>query len=599
MTAANPLFADREAAFVLFEVLAAEKLCALRYFADHSRETFELYLQAAAKLAREVVLPTYKPMDEHAPRFEDGRVLSHPCMVELYPQLVELGVLSASRPAEVDGQQLPLCVASMAAAFVMAANASAFGYCMLTSGAAHLLEAFGSAELKAELMRPMYAGRFTGTMALTEPQAGSSLGDLRTRAQPTAAGHYLIDGNKVFISGADQTFGENVVHLTLARIQGAPAGSAGISLFAVPKLRRQGEQWVANDVHVAGAFHKLGWRGIASTALSYGEHGDCHGYLVGEPQHGLRYMFQMMNEARINIGLHGVATASVAYHEALAYARERPQGRPPGRTAEQPPVAIIEHADVRRMLLRQKAIVEGGLALVLATARYQDVAQHGHDEASRSRAQRLLDLLTPIAKSFPAERGFEANTLALQVHGGYGYTSEYLPEAWLRDQKLNSIHEGTTGIQALDLLGRKVLREGLASIEVLFDEMVSSANRALSSGLQPWFSIELERSMGSVTGATRALCARAERDPQSALSHASDYLEMVSTAVVAWQWLVAAGAASAGLNASPPLADRAFYRGKLQAARYYFRVELPRIGLLAAACASCEDGYEAMRDEWF
>jgi butyryl-CoA dehydrogenase len=614
MAATNPLFADREAAFVLFEVLAADKLCALPHFADHSRETFELYVRAAAKLAREVVLPTYKPMDEDAPRFEGGRVHSHPCMNELYPQLVELGVLSASRPAEVDGQQLPLCVASMAAAYVMAANLSAFGYCMLTSGAAHLIEAFGSDALKADFMRPMYAGRFTGTMALTEPQAGSSLGDLSTRARRTSAGHYLIDGSKVFISGADQTFSENVVHLVLARIEGAPAGSAGISLFAVPKLRRDAEKWIDNDVHVAGAFHKLGWRGIASTALNFGEGGDCHGYLVGEAQRGLRYMFQMMNEARINIGLHGVATASIAYHQALGYARERSQGRPQGHDPQQPPVAIIEHADVRRMLLRQKAIVEGGLALVLATARYQDVALHGSDEALRARSQRLLDLLTPIAKTFPAERGFEANTLALQVHGGYGYTSEYLPEAWLRDQKLNSIHEGTTGIQALDLLGRKVLRDGPTSIDVLFDEMISSANRALSSGLSPSYSIELERSLGSVTGATRALCARAERDLQSALSHASDYMEMMSIVVVAWQWLVAAGAASAGLNASPSSsgsalapalrggassADRAFYRGKLQAARYFFRVELPRVTLLAAACASCEDGYEAMRDEWF
>ena len=599
MAATNPLFSDREAAFVLFEVLAVDRLCALPHFADHSRETFELYVKAAAKLAREVVMPTYKPMDELAPRFEAGRVHSHPCMLELYPQMVELGVLGASRPHEVDGQQLPLCVASMAAAYVMAANLSAFGYCMLTGGAAHLIEAFGSEALKRDFMSPMYAGRFTGTMALTEPQAGSSLGDLTTRARKTSAGHYLLDGAKVFISGADQTFSENVVHLTLARVEGAPAGSAGISLFAVPKLRLENERWVANDVHVAGAFHKLGWRGIASTALNFGEHGDCHGYLVGEPQRGLRYMFQMMNEARINIGLHAVATASVAYHEALGYARERPQGRPAGHGAEQPPVAIVEHADVRRMLLRQKAIVEGGLALVLATARYQDVARHGASEAERERAQRLLDLLTPIAKSFPAERGFEANALAIQVHGGYGYTSEYLPEAWLRDQKLNSIHEGTTGIQALDLLGRKVLKEGLAATELLFDEMISSANRALASGLSPWFSIELERAMGSVTGATRALLARAERDLQSALSHATDYLDMLATVVVAWQWLVAAGAASAGLNGSPTPADRAFYRGKQQAARYFFRVELPRVALLAAACATCEDGYETMRDEWF
>ena len=339
MPSGNPLLDDRTQEFLLFEVLDAEALCALPHFADHSRTTFELYLQACAKLAREVAYPTYKPMDEYASQFRDGRVHTHPVMAELYPKLVELGLLTAARSAEVEGQQLPLTVASAAAAYVMAANAAAFGYCMLTSGAAHLIEAFGSEELKARFMQPMYAGRFAGTMALTEPGAGSSLGDLRVRARKSAGDHYLISGEKVFISGGDQQVTENIVHLVLARIDGAPQGVKGISLFAVPRLREEAGRWISNDAHAAGAFHKMGWRGLPSIALSLGEAGDCHGYLVGEANQGLSYMFQMMNEARIQIGLHGVATASVAYHEALARVGERKQGRTPGLASSAPPVA--------------------------------------------------------------------------------------------------------------------------------------------------------------------------------------------------------------------------------------------------------------------
>jgi butyryl-CoA dehydrogenase len=596
----NPLITDREARFLLFELLDVEALCGLPHFADHSRQTFELYVQAAAKLGRDVVLPTYKPMDAEPAYFKDGRVHAHPCMNALYPQLCELGVLTANRPYDVGGQQLPLCVAALAAAHVMAANLSAFGYCMLTSGAAHLIEAFGSDELKRTFMQPMYEGRFTGTMALTEPHAGSSLGDLRTRARSTPHGHYLIDGSKVFISGADHGFAENIVHLVLARIEGAPAGSRGISLFAVPRSRQSPDgSWIDNDVHAAGAFHKLGWRGIASIALNFGERGDCHGYLVGAPHQGLPYMFQMMNEARIQIGIHAVATASVAYHESLQYARTRPQGRAPGASPDSPQVAIIEHADVRRMLLRQKAIVEGGFALVLETARCQDLALHAKDKAERERASMLLELLTPIAKTFPAERGFESNTLAVQVHGGYGYTSEYLPEAWLRDQKLNSIHEGTTGIQSQDLLGRKILRSGGRALEPLREAMLATCRQAASTKLGPAFAAALERACLLITSTTAALCDQAARDPRAALRHSADYLDMLATAVVGWQWLRIAVLARGALDAGAGTHDTAFYRGKLRAAQYWFNTELPRVALLAQLCVSGEDSYDEMQPDAF
>ena len=598
MAETNPLLSDRDARFLLFEVFDAEALCRLPHFADHSRETFELYVHAAASLARDELLASYKPMDAEPPTYEDGRVRTHPRMAELYPQLAALGVLNATRPCEVEGQQLPLTVACIANAYLMAGNLSAFGYCMLTTGAAHLIEAFGSEHLKRTFMEPMYAGRWTGTMALTEPQAGSSLADVQTRATPTPQGHYLMQGNKVFISGGDQNFSENIVHLALARIEGAPPGIRGVSLFAVPRLRPEQAGLMPNDVQAAGAFHKLGWRGIPSIALNLGEQGDCHGYLVGEPHQGSRYMFQMMNEARIHIGLHGVATASGAYHEALDYARNRPQGRLPGTSAAAGQVPILAHADVRRMLLRQKAIVEGGLGGLVAPSRYQDLAEHGASEDERARAQQLLDLLTPVAKSFPAEHGFESNTLAVQVHGGYGYTSEYLPEAWLRDQKLNSIHEGTTGIQSLDLLGRKVLKTGGASLESLCAEIDEATQRARAAGVDD----NLCQRLAAATTRTRALCTellqQASRDVDPVLAHSADFLELVSILVVGWQWLVQASVAQQRL-ASAHASDRDFYEGQLCAAQYWIFTELPRIDGLAALCAQGEDSYLRMQDAWF
>ncbi|HEY0093579.1 MAG TPA: acyl-CoA dehydrogenase family protein, partial [Archangium sp.] len=326
--ASNPLLSDRDVDFQLYEVLDTESLCRLPAFADHSRETFTLFLDSTRRFARDVLLPTYRLMDAEPPSFRDGRVHVHPLMRKLYPQLVELGLLSATHPVEAGGQQLPITVYSLASAYLMAANLSAYGFIGLTSGAAHLIQAFGSPWLKDEFMARMYRGEWTGTMALTEPQAGSSLADVKTRAAPVGDGTYRITGSKIFISGGDQDFTDNVVHLTLARIEGSPAGTRGLSLFAVPARRPEGGRLVDNDVRVAGAIHKIGWKGLPSLALNYGEGGDCRGWLVGEAGKGLAHMFQMMNEARIMVGLNGVATASVAYQEALAYAQNRPQGRP-------------------------------------------------------------------------------------------------------------------------------------------------------------------------------------------------------------------------------------------------------------------------------
>ena len=595
----NPLLDDRDLDFLLYDVLHAERLVELPDFADHERETFDLLLKTTRRFAREVLYPAYKPMDEAPPVLARGRVTVHPRMHAIYPKLCELGLINASRPVDVGGMALPLTISTAAMAYLMAANLSAAGYAFLTTGAAHLIEAFGDEHLKATYMRPMYDGTWTGTMALTEPQAGSSLADVKTTATPTAHGHHLIHGSKTFISGGDHDLTGNIVNLVLARIDGAPPGIKGVSLFVVPRRRPEGGGLVDNDVQTAGVIHKIGWRGLPSVILSFGDNEACHGYLLGEPHKGIGYMFQMMNEARILVGVSAAATASAAYHESVAYARARPQGRSmKQRDPAAPQIPIIEHADVRRMLLRQKAIVEGALCLSLSASRYADLAFHGATPPARSRAALLLDLLTPVAKSFPAEKGFEANALSVQVHGGYGYSSEYLPEAWLRDQKLNTIHEGTTGIQSMDLLGRKAVAGGGAAILALLEEIAEASGRARAAAVPAAWIDAVTQAGASVAALTAELGAFAmSGEVEKMMLHSVDYLELFSVLVIGWQWLLQAAAAREGLARDNGLGD--FYEGKLCAAQYWIFTEIPRIPALAELCRSAEDSYGRMKPAWF
>ena len=588
----NPLFADRHVDFLLRHVVDLPGLLALPAFSDHSEETTGMYLDACRKLARQVLLPSYGPVDAAPPALEAGQVCLHPEMRAAHQALVELGVLTATRPESVGGQGLPVLAAAAAHAYLMAGNLAAYALEGLTTGAARLIESFGDDALKARFMRKMYDGEWTGTMALTEPHAGSSLSDVATKAAPAEDGAYRISGTKIFISGGDHDLAENIVHLTLARIEGAPAGIKGVSLFAVPTRREEGGRLVPNDVVTSSVFHKVGWRGLPSVQLSFGDEGDCHGWLVGAPHQGIRYMFQMMNEARLMVGLNAVASASVAYHAALAYATDRPQGRPlTARDPASPQVPIIEHADVRRMLLRQKAIVEGGLALLLECARLTDVSEHHPDPAERKAAFLLLDLLTPVAKTFPAEYGFEANTLAIQIHGGYGYTAEYPVEAWWRDQKLNTIHEGTSGIQGLDLVGRKMVAEGGAAVRDLASKVSATLAEAERAGLQAELTHPLSEALQAWLQVSAALGARgASGDVEGMLRHSADYLLLTSVTVVGWVWLRQAVASP---NAGP---DHA--RGLVAAARYWMATEVTRAPALAARITSGEDSYAGLDPAW-
>jgi butyryl-CoA dehydrogenase len=596
----NPLIDDRLVQLLLDDVVDVAELCKLGHFAEHSPETFDLYLDMLRRFSRSVLYPAYKPMDEEPPSFVDGHVHVHPTMREIYPKLVELGVTAATRPMPVGGQQLPLSVATLAHAYLMAGNLSAYGYVGLTTGAAHLIETFGDDAVRELFLQRLYEGTWTGTMALTEPQAGSSLADITTRAVPMADGRYHIVGSKIFISGGEHDITDNVVNMTLARIDGAPPGTRGISLFAIPNRREEGGELVDNDVRVAGVIHKIGWRGLPSLALAFGDGNDCIGWLVGAPHRGLRNMFQMMNEARIMVGVNAAATASVAYHESLAYARDRPQGRPlGGKDPSHPQVAIIEHADVRRMLLRQKAIVEGALALLATASRFADLAEHAEAADDRERAQLLLDLLTPIAKSFPAEWGFESNALAVQVHGGYGYSSEYLPEAWLRDQKLNSIHEGTTGIQGLDLLGRRAVAKGGAALVALREDMAEAVGQAAAAGLPAGWGEAILTRLDAAVGLTAELGARGlGGDVEAMLLHSNDYLSLMSILAVAWQHLRLATVARRRLAGDEP-AEAGWLSGLVKSAQYWLSTELPRVDHLIELCRDAEDSYAKMSPDWF
>jgi len=506
------------------------------------------------------------------------------------------GLPAAGFPEAIGGMNLPCVISQSIYAVLAAANGPALGYNMLTVAAANLLNAHGSDDLKARYLAPMVEGRFFGTMCLSEPQAGSSLADIRTRAEPQEDGSYRLSGRKMWISGGEHDLSENIVHFVLAKIPGGPPGVRGISLFCVPRLLPDGAR---NDVQLMGLNHKMGNRGTVNTVLAFGDGGGAQGWLVGPEHGGLACMFVMMNEMRIGVGLGAATTAITGYLHALSYAKERPQGRPlTDRDPARPPIAIIEHADVRRNLLQAKAYAEGGLALCLWAASLVDDERSG-DAAARARATRLLDILTPIVKSWPSEFGIRANDLAIQVHGGYGYTRDYPVERLWRDNRLNPIHEGTKGIQGLDLLGRKVTAQGGAVFEALMDEVEAgaaeaAANPALASLAEP-----LGQAAARARAATARLTSQAPQIGAEAFTaNATVYLDMLGHVVVGWLWLRMAAVAQAGLVAGASGARADVLEGKLAAARFFMAQELPFVhaqcGILESLDRSALDARAAM-----
>ncbi|TDG02976.1 acyl-CoA dehydrogenase [Paraburkholderia guartelaensis] len=615
------ILSRRDLNFLLYEWLDVESLTRIPRYADHTRETFDAALDTCEKIATDLFAPHNKKNDQHEPHFDGETVTIIPEVKTALKAFSDAGLMAAGQDYEYGGMQLPLVVEKAGFAWFKGANVGTSAYPFLTIGNANLLLAHGSAKQIDTFVRPELEGRYFGTMCLSEPQAGSSLSDVATRADfecdsPLGA-QYRLRGNKMWISGGEHELSENIVHLVLAKIPGPDgkliAGVKGISLFVVPKylVNEDGSRGERNDVVLAGLNHKMGYRGTTNCLLNFGE-GTKHtpggragaiGYLVGEPHQGLAYMFHMMNEARIGVGLGATMLGYTGYLHALDYARNRPQGRPVGAAGKDPAspqVRLVEHADVRRMLLAQKSYVEGALALNLWCAKLVDEANAASGTA-REPLSLLLDLLTPIAKSWPSQWCLAANDLAIQVHGGYGYTREYNVEQFYRDNRLNPIHEGTHGIQGLDLLGRKVVIKDGAALKIFVERVQATLERARASGAadETAHASALAAALERLTQVTRRLWAAG--DPAVTLANASVYLEAFGHVVLAWVWLeqalVARAALAAPTQASGEEAD--FYRGKLAAAAYFFAWELPKTGAQFDLLASLDRTTLDMQDAWF
>jgi len=598
----DTLIDRRDMAFQLYEVMETQALTGRERFREHSKETFDTVIETADRMAKEKFANHNSAADKNEPRFINGQVEMLPEVKQAFDAYADAGFLAGRYDYELGGLQLPETIMAACNGFFTAANPATAGYPFLTTAAANLIRVFGDEGQKTRYLAPMLRGRYSGTMALTEPHAGSSLADLRTSATPTEQGHYLIRGAKIYISGGEQSITENIVHMVLARIKGAPAGVKGISLFIVPKFHvdEHGNVGERNGVGLAGLIHKLGYRGTTSTALSFGDDAPCHGFLVGEPHQGLKYMFQMMNEARIGVGLGAAVIGYRGYMHSLAYAKERLQGRRAGeKDPASPQVPIIGHADVRRMLLAQKALSEGGLSLCLYGARLMD-DQHTHpDPQKRVEAGKLLDLLTPVIKAWPSEHGPKANDLAIQVYGGAGYTREYPVEQCWRDNRLNPIHEGTNGIQALDLLGRKIWQDQSHGLQLLMQAMQIDLQAATTDRCQQW-ALSLSETLQQAVKVTQSLGKTLMGgEVDRALANAGCYLHLFGHIVVAWMWLRQANAAARALGSANSDSERSFYQGKLQAAQYFFHWELPTVAQDLVLLRNQDDTCLNMKSDWF
>jgi alkylation response protein AidB-like acyl-CoA dehydrogenase len=597
------LIKDKELHFQLYEVLDTESLCQRERFSEHNKETFDAVLATANKIAQEKFAPHNAKADANEPTFDGEKVSMIEEVKIAFDAYANSGLMAARYDFDEGGMQLPETIMTACAGYFMAANPSSTGYPFLTVAASNVIRSFASEKLKADFMPRMLSGEFTGTMALTEPHAGSSLADIHTTAFKLADGQYRLKGNKMYISGGDHQLSNNIVHLVLAKIQGAPLGVKGISLFVVPKYRldENGEPAERNDVALAGLIHKLGYRGTTSTVLSFGEKDDCHAYLVGEEHQGLRYMFLMMNEARLGVGFGAAMIGYRGYQYSLAYAKERTQGRvAPNNKPTDKPATIIQHGDVKRMLLAQKSYVEGAMALCFYAARLVDDIHTQSEESKRLEATELLDLLTPIVKAWPSEYGPKANDLAIQVLGGAGYTREYPVEQCWRDNRLNPIHEGTNGIQALDLLTRKLWQANGAGLKQLqkamqhdFGKVEGQVSKALIKELLPY----IEQMAGLIPALAQGLAS----DKQAILlANASCFMNIFGQIVMSWLWIRQANVAERALQ-NPQLStdDQAFYQGKIQAAKYFVHWELPSISRDFRLLNELDDSCAAMQQDWF
>ncbi|MEM6964582.1 MAG: acyl-CoA dehydrogenase [Bacteroidota bacterium] len=572
--------------FLLYNVHDLESVLTKDHYADHDKDSVEIFLNSVKDFSDKELYPYLQAMDNDPARFEDGKIHVHPQVETIMRKSGEMGLIAGPFKYEDGGMQLPGMVNTSAGYIMDAANNSAPGYFGLTLGAAELIAHFANDTLKQTYLPKMLSGDWGGTMCLTEPQAGSSLSDLTTSATPQEDGTYKIKGQKIFISGGDHDYCDNFVHLLLARIDGAPAGTKGISLFIVPKNRIAGDGLEFNDVVTAGDYQKMGQRGYCTTHLMFGESDDCQGWLVGEPHKGLKYMFMMMNGARISVGRGAAAIAMAAYQASLEYANERPQGRRLNssgtKNVDENPSLIIEHADVRRMLLLQKVVAEGALSLTLQASRYHDLSNTAEDQEERDKNHLLLELLTPIVKTYPSEMGATAVSNGLQVLGGYGFTTEYILQQYHRDIRIFSLYEGTTGIQSLDLLARKVTMQRGKAVELMAIEVMATIQAASNyDELRP-YAMKLGEKLQLTQKVLKHLTKYAmQGDYERFTADANLFMEFFSNLSIAWQWLKMATDAKTALISGDKTYKEEFYESKIHAMKFFFKYELEKTTYLA------------------
>ncbi|CAM5736856.1 acyl-CoA dehydrogenase [Mycolicibacterium aubagnense] len=584
----------RDLDFLLYEWLDVVELTKHEHFAEHSRDTFDAVLDLSADIATKRFAPHNKKAD-HNPPFVDetGKVVLIDEIKQALDDFNAAGLMASSFDERVGGMQLPNVVAQSSAAFFRAANPATFSYAFLTVGNANLLTEYGTEEQIDTWVRPMLEGRYFGTMCLSEPDAGSSLADISTKATKAADGTYRVTGTKMWITGGDHELTENIVHLVLAKVPGGGPGVKGISLFIVPKFLTDGTR---NDVALVSLNHKMGNHGTTNALLNFGDGSHqptdepgAVGYLVGEEHRGLAYMFHMMNEARVAVGSMATAIGYAGYLTSLEYAKVRTQGRPVGdKDPSRSQVPIIEHADVKRMLLAQKSYVEGALALGLYCARLVDEMRI-FTGAELDEANLMLEVLTPIAKSWPSQWCLEANNLGIQIHGGYGYTTEYDVEQQYRDNRLNAIHEGTHGIHGIDLLGRKVVMQDGAGLKLLQRRINETVQTALQSEATAGYARELQAQTERLVEVTATLWAAG--DPETTLANSTAYLEAAGHIVMAWIWLEQLNAVGGNTGN--------FYDGKRAAAQYFFRYELPKVTTQLDLLASLDRTTVEAQVDWF
>ena len=598
---AEKFVSERNLKFLLNEVLDTASLIKYPYYADHSPEVFDMVLDTAMKMARDTLKPCFTEMDRNPPVFVNGQVKVHPMVRTILKQFGEGGWISAMASAEHGGQQLPSMLV-LACHFIFgAANYSGSIYPSACTGAAHLITTFGTQDQIDTYVPKLYAGAWQGTMALTEPQAGSSLADITTTAELSEGGYYQIKGQKIFISASEHDGADNIVNLMLAKIKGAPAGIKGISLFIVPNKRIVGDgKLFPNDVTVTATYHKLGYRGAPINQLSMGDNDDCHGYLVGAPNKGLSCMFQMMNEARLHVGIGATGIASAAYYAALEYTKARPQGRKlTDRDPASHQIPIIEHADVKRMLLFQRSIIEGSLSLLLQCSKYADLVVVTTGE-KKERYSLLLDLLTPVAKTYPSEMGVLSTSQGLQCLGGYGYCEEFPLEQHFRDARIHPIHEGTTGIQALVLLARNVTMKNGMAFNLFLEEVGKVIALTETDEVLKPYSRQLAQALERLQAVTNHLLGLAMHGSIDLfLADATLYIECFGIIAVAWQWLLQAGVGRQALAKGPAGDDANFYQGKMYAFRYFFGYELPKIEGLATRLLNSDGLTVEMKEDFF